>query len=178
MRLQQALMLLVVLCVTPCALANKGDKTSTNISMSGTVVVNGSCTFNHDGTVQVDFGEVKLKSTGSDTVQLDGDYVQPLASDFDCTGDSAGLLQMSFTSSSGSYETYQGTKVLGVDKGIVGIQLLVNGTAQNMGTWFSVDQNHPPTLQAKLVQVSDTNSKNVTSGEIFTASGTLKLAFN
>lgn len=171
-------MLLTSLCVTPFTQAKTGDTSSTNISISGTIVANGTCSFNQDGTVQVDFGEVKLKSSGSNTVQLDGDYLKPLTSGFACTGDSAGLLQMSFTSASGSYENYQGTAVLGVDKGIVGIELLVNGAAQNMGSWFTVDQNNPPTLEAKLVQVSDTNSNNVTSGALFTASGTLKLAFN
>ena len=164
--------------LSPCAWANSGDQYSANIAISGTVVVNGSCTFNQEGTVTVDFGTVKLTGGANNSVTLDGEYKRPLTSDFQCSGDSAGLLQMQFTSTSGAYETYNGTKVLGTDKGIVAIQLLVNGEAKNMGEWFTIDQNSPPSLQAELVQVSTTNTNNVTSGDVFAASGTLIMAFN
>lgn len=160
------------------AAANTGDQLSMNINITGTVQANGRCMFNHGGALQVDFGPVRLKETGEASVQLDGNYEQPLAASFTCSGDSAGLLQMKFTSSSGSYETYNGTKVLGTDKGIVGIELMVNGTAQTMDTWFNIDQQNPPSLQAKLVQVSTENTQNVVNGDIFTASGSLVMAFN
>ncbi|WP_259567509.1 fimbrial protein [Enterobacter sichuanensis] len=158
------------------SLANTGDQYTLNINISGTVVANGSCTFNQGGTLYVDFGDVKLKSTGTGTVQLDGDYTRPLTSDFHCMGDTAGLLQMEFTSASAAYEVYNGINVLGTDRGVVGIQLLVNGTPQTMGAWFSIDQASPPTLQAQLVQL--TTSSGVVSGDLFTASGTLTIAFN
>lgn len=160
------------------AWANSGDKYNADIAISGTLVVNGSCTFNQDGTVTVDFGTVKLKGGANNSVTLDGQYRRPLTSDFQCSGDSAGLLQMEFTSTSGAYETYNSTKVLGTDKGIVAIQLLVNGEAKNMGEWFTIDQNSPPSLQAELVQISTTNTNNVASGDVFAASGTLVMAFN
>lgn len=176
-------LLLAALLLTPGgiireAAANTGDQFSMNINITGTVTANGSCEFNQGGSLQVDFGQVRLKATGATTVQLDGSYEQPLAASFTCSGDSAGLLQMKFTSSSGSYETYNGTKVLGTDKGIVGIELMVNGAAQTMDAWFSIDQKNPPALRAKLVQVSTENSKNVVSGDVFTASGSLVMAFN
>lgn len=174
----QAITALVFVFAMGDATANKDDKYSLTINIDGTVVANGSCSFNQGGTLTVDFDEVKLKSSGSNTIALDGDYQRPLVSAFTCTGDTAGLLQMKFTSSSGVYETYNGTQVLGTDKGIVGIELLLNGTPQNMGVWFDVDQNAQPTLQVQLVQVSTTNSSNVVSGDTFTASGTLMLAFN
>lgn len=164
--------------VIPQAAAEAGDQASMNINIKGTVTANGSCEFNQGGSLQVDFGQVRLKATGATTVQLDGSYEQPLAASFTCSGDSAGLMQMKFTSSSGSYETYNGTKVLGTDKGIVGIELMVNGAAQTMDAWFSIDQKNPPALRAKLVQVSTENSKNVVSGDVFTASGSLVMAFN
>lgn len=170
-------LLFAPVCAVQAARGNAGDKYSLNITMSGTVVANGSCKFD-TGELTVDFNDVKLKGTGSNTVALEGDYTQPLTSHFSCTGDTAGLLQMKFTSASGSYETYNGSQVLGTDKGIVAIQLLVNGAAQTMNEWFTIDQKAPPTLQAKLVQVSTTNSSNVVSGDLFTASGTLTLAFN
>lgn len=151
---------------------------STNVNISGLLVANGSCSFNEGGAIQVDFGSVLLQSTGATTVQLDGNYLQPLTSSFTCTGDTAGLLQMKFTSSTGSYETYSGSKVLGTDKGIVSVQLLVDGAVQDMGKWFNVDQAHPPVLQAKLVQTSTVNTAKVVSGDVFSASGTLIMAFN
>lgn len=160
------------------ALGNAGDVDSMNINITGTVVANGSCTFNQGGTLQVDFGEVKLKGSGTNTVELAGDYSKSLVSDFFCDGDTAGLLQMKFTSTSGSYETYQGAQVLAADKNIVGIELLVNGAPQNMGEWFNVDQNAAPALKAQLVQLSTTNSESIVSGDVFSASGTLTLGFN
>jgi hypothetical protein len=163
---------------THFARADTGSQYTLNVNISGTLVANGSCTFNQGGSLNVDFGPVTLKNTGNNTVQLDGNYQKPLISDFSCSGDSAGLLQMQFTSASGSYETYNGTQVLETSKGIVAIQLLVNGTAQNMGEWFNVNQASSQVLQAQLVQTSTVNSSNVTTGETFTASGTLTLAFN
>lgn len=175
--------LLAALLLMPCymieqALANSGDQSSMNINISGTITSNGSCKFDQSGAQQVDFGEVRLQATSATGVQLDGNYQKPIASSFTCSGDSAGLLQMKFISTSGSYATYQGTKVLGTDKGIVGIELIVNGSAQTMDSWFTIDQDSPPTLEAKLVQISTDNTQNVVSGDIFTASGSLVMAFN
>ncbi|WNY82268.1 fimbrial protein [Cronobacter dublinensis] len=160
------------------ALANSGDQSSMNINISGTITSNGSCKFDQSGAQQVDFGEVRLHATSATGVQLDGNYQKPIASSFTCSGDSAGLLQMKFISTSGSYATYQGTKVLGTDKDIVGIELIVNGSAQTMDSWFTINQDSPPTLEAKLVQISTDNTQNVVSGDVFTASGSLVMAFN
>lgn len=160
------------------ALANTGEIYSMDIKISGTVVANGSCVFNQTGTATVDFKEVKLKGTENNNVELDGDYIQPLDAQLSCSGDTAGVLRMKLSSASGSYETYNGIQVLPTDKGIIGIQLLVDGAAKNMGEEFTIDPNNPPTLQAQLVQVSTTNSNNVVSGDEFTASGTLTVAFN
>lgn len=173
----RAAFLLMFLAALPFpSQADSGDQVSMDINISGTVVANGSCTFNQGGTLNVDFGNVKLKSTGTGTAELDGDYLKPLTSSFFCSGDTAGVLQMIFTSASATYETYNGIKVLGTSQEVVGIQLLVNSVPQTMGTWFTVNQASPPTLQAQLVQL--TNTTDVVSGDLFTASGTLTMAFN
>jgi type 1 fimbria pilin len=166
------------LFATETVLADTGDKYNLNIAISGTVVANGSCTFNQGGTLDINFGTVNLKNTGNGTVLLDGDYQRPLVSDYSCSGDTAGLLQMKFSSASGTYENYNGTQVLGTSKGIVAIKLMVNGAPQSMGQWFTVDPTGQQVLQAQLVQISTANSSNVSSGDTFTASGTLMLAFN
>ncbi|MFA9594334.1 fimbrial protein [Citrobacter telavivensis] len=171
---------LLVLPPAQAAPGSTGDKYSLDINMYGTLMANSSCTFNEGGPLQVDFGDVQLKEGDNNTVEVDGEYSKPMPSDFTCIGETGGLglLQMKFTSTSGSYETWQGTAVMAVDKGIVGIEMQVNGTAQNMDEWFDVDPDAMPVLTAKLVQLSTTNSQNVVSGDKFNASGTLTLAFN
>lgn len=173
-----AAILLVTVFSAQAAPGNAGDIDSMDINITGTVVANGSCTFNQGGTLNVDFGEVKLMSSGTNTVELSGNYSKPLVSDFFCEGDTAGLLQMKFTSTSGSYETYQGAQVLAADKDVIGIELLVNGTPQNMGEWFTIDQSAAPALKAQLVQLNTSSSESIVSGDVFTASGTLTMAFN
>lgn len=176
--LSAAVVMLLLSSLSPTAWGNSGSKYNLNISIDGTIVANGSCKFNNGGSLTVDFGEVRLQAGANNSVTMEGSYRKPIASDFTCSGDSAGLLQMQFSNTGGTYKTYNGIQVLDTDKGIVGVELLVNGTAQNMGSWFTVDQKNPPALEAELVQTSTINSNNVVSGDTFTASGTLTMAFN
>lgn len=164
--------------LSPAAPGNAGSKYSLDISIDGTIVANGACKFNQGGSLTVDFGEVRLQAGAGDTVVMQGSYRKPIASDVKCTGDSAGLLQMKLSNTGGSDKTYNGVQVLDTDKGIVGVELLVNGTAQSTGSWFTVDQESPPKLEAQLVQTSTTNSSSVVSGDTFTATATLTMAFN
>lgn len=176
--LRAAVTLLLYSCVGMTAWGNTGSKYNLNINIDGTIVANGSCKFNNGGGLTVDFGEVRLKAGANNSVTMDGSYRKPITSDFTCTGDSAGLMQMKLSSASGTYITYNGVQVMDTDKGIVGVEMRVNGTAQNMGTWFTIDPNNPPTLEAELVQTSATNTNHVVSGDTFTATGTLTMAFN
>lgn len=121
-------------CMSPAALGNTGSTYDLNINIDGTIVANGSCQFNNGGSLTVDFGEVRLKAGTSNSVTMEGSYRKPIASDFKCSGDSAGLLQMQLSSTGGSYKTYNGVQILDTDKGIVGVELLVNGAPQNMGS--------------------------------------------
>jgi hypothetical protein len=160
------------------ALANPGSTYSLNIAIDGTIMANGSCKFNQGGNLTVDFGEVRLQSNTDSTVTMDGTYRKPIVSDFTCSGDSAGLLQMKLSNSGGGEKTYNGVQVLDTDKGIVGVELLVNGVAQSTGSWFTINPDSPPSLEAQLVQTSTTNSSNVVSGDTFTTAATLVMAFN
>ncbi|MHA0866985.1 fimbrial protein [Enterobacter wuhouensis] len=169
---------LALMMLSPATYSASGDKAQINIDITGTLVATGSCTFDQGGTLSVNFGIIELKKNRDNTLSLFGDYKKPLTSDFSCTGDSSGLLQMKFESSSGSYETYNGKNVLGTDKGVIGIELLVNGNPQSMAEWFDVDTENQPTLQAQIVQVSSENTSNVKTDDTFSASGTLTLAFN
>lgn len=177
-RLARSPLLALVLLAPTVSQANKGDTYSLNINIDGRLVANGSCQFNQGDSLTVDFGDVKLLPEGTDAMTLDGTYRQPLASAFTCTGDTAGLLKMKMSSLSGSYVSYKGTKVIAIDKGMLGVELLVNSAPQAAGMWFTIDQSKPPTLEAQLVQISTTNSQQVTNGDTFSASATLLLAFN
>lgn len=171
--------LLVIFSLSQSAFAMpgaKGDKFEMNINISGSVVVNGSCSFNQGDLVDVDFGQVQLMKIDSSNFQLQGNYTKPLVSEFTCTGDSDGLLQMQFTDSDEVYASYNGTYVLPTTNKMTGLLLLVNGTPQNSGQWFTVDQHNPPQLEVQVVQLKTTGS--ATTGEVFTASGTLTMAFN
>lgn len=170
--------LLLLPAISSAAPGNKGSVYTLNISMNGTIVANGSCKLNQGGNLTVDFGEVKLLAGDNNTMTMQGGYRQPIASAFTCSGDSAGLLQMKLSNVGGTYKDYNGFQVLDTDKGIVGVELLVNDSAQSMGTWFTVNPDSPPKLEAQLVQTSTSNSHNVVSGDTFTASGTLTMAFN
>lgn len=169
---------IVLIILSPAGFCASGDKSQVNIDITGTLVATGSCTFDQGGTLSVNFGSIELKKNRDNTLTLIGDYKKPLTSDFSCTGDSSGLLQMKFESSSGNYATYSGKNVLGTDKGVIGIELLVNGNPQSMAEWFDVDMENQPTLQAQIVQVSSENTANVKTDDTFSASGTLTLAFN
>jgi len=163
--------------LNPTAMANTGSTYSLNIAIDGTIMVNGSCKFNQGGNLTVDFGEVQLQGSADNTVTMNGTYRKPIVSNFTCSGDSAGLLQMKL-SNTGGEKTYNGVQVLDTDKGIVGIELLVNGVAQSTGSWFTINPDSPPSLEAQLVQTSTTNSSNVVSGDTFTTTATLVMAFN
>lgn len=169
---------LLIPAISSAAPGNKGSVYTLNISMNGTIVANGSCKLNQGGNLTVDFGEVKLQAGDNNTMTMQGDYRQPIASAFTCSGDSAGLLQMKLSNVGGTYKDFNGIQVLDTDKGIVGVELLVNGTAQSMGAWFTIDQDSPPKLEAQLVQTSTSNNTHVVSGDTFTASATLTMAFN
>jgi len=160
------------------ALANKGSTYSLNITIGGTITANGSCKFNQGGALTVDFGEVRLQGNADNSVTMTGVYRKPIVSDFTCSGDSGGLLKFKLSNTGGGEKTYNGVQVLDTDKGIVGIELLVNGVAQSTGSWFTVNQDSLPSLEAQLVQTSTSNSSNVVGGDTFTAAATLVMAFN
>lgn len=85
----------------PAALANPGSTYSLNIAIDGTIMANGSCKFNQGGALTVDFGEVQLQGSADNTVTMNGTYRKPIVSDFTCSGDSAGLLQMKLSNTGG-----------------------------------------------------------------------------
>jgi len=167
--------MLLFCALIPPGIAATGKQFKMNINISGTVVANGSCTFNQGGKITVNFGQVIIQKSSDSTYQLEGNYEQVLASDINCTGDTAGLLQLRFTSATGNYTTVANKKVMGVDKGPVGIELLVNDSVQSMDEWWALDQDSPPVLKARLVKLNDDS---FSSGDTFNASGTLTMAFN
>lgn len=180
MLLLPALVLLNILPVQAKSARDPGDTFSMDISITGTVVVIGSCTFERDGPVDVAFGDVKY-SAGTGHAVLEGSYRQELPSRMDCSGDTDGRAQMKLDSTAGSAVSYSGAKLLpvmlsGTRSDSLGVRLLADGKVQNIGEWFDVDMTTPPDLEAELVQTGD--GSDFTGGADFTASATLTMAFN
>ncbi|WP_050861866.1 fimbrial protein [Enterobacter kobei] len=147
-----------------------------DINIYGNVVSNGSCTFNNNGPLTIDFGTV-LVSDNSSSAVINGDYVQDIASNFTCTGDTSGLLQLKFSSNTGTYVTTDAANdTMTTSKSGVGIQLLWNGVPQSMNVWVSISTTSQPVIQARLRQTGSVS--NIASGDTFTAAGTLLMAFN
>lgn len=157
-------------------LGDQGDQFSMDINMSGTVVANGSCTFNQGGTVDVDFGDVKYRSTADGDV-LDEEYSKVLVSDMTCSGDTEGTSIM--TLDGGTYTHYNGHTVLSVKAGgkvsDLVIELEVDGAVKDIGSAFTVDLQKPPVLVAKLIKIGNDSLPNDVT---LNSSATLTMAFN
>ena len=99
-----------------------------------------------------------------------------------CSDDIDENTQMILKPQSGVAMTWQGGKLLAVQNAAgeampsLGIQLLVNGHRQDIDTWFDVDMDAQPSIIAKMVQTGD--GAEFRSGETFSASATLTMAFN
>lgn len=157
-----------------------GDQFKMNINISGTVVVTGSCTFNSasQSVESVNFGNITYSSVNG--FALVGEYRQALNSEMSCTGDTDGSVIMTFASSTGTVVDFNGKKLLpvalnGVNSNNLGIELLVDGKVQDVGTAFDVDMTTPPTIEAELVQTGSKDS--VTNSAVLSAAASLTMAF-
>lgn len=156
-----------------------GTTFSLNINISGTVIASGSCTFDQQGTSEVDFGDVKYINTTTGNT-LKGSYLKNLTSGMTCTGDTEGTAVMTLSAMDQKSVAYNGHKLLttsvnGVASTDLAIQLQVNGVAQDINSAFTVDMENPPVLAAELIQVGD-GSGLINDADI-SASATLTMAF-
>lgn len=179
-RIYQAMITGVLLVMSVPVLGATGDSFTMNITISGTVVATGACTFNQGGTLTVDFGTLQYSTAGGSNVLKDASP-QVLASSMTCTGDTEGSTVMTLSSNSGSVE-FQGNKLLPVNYDSGGqskdlaIRLLVNSQIQDVNSAFAVDMKNPPQLVAEVVQTGDGSS--FVNGATFSANATLVMAFN
>lgn len=173
----------LILSCTP-ALANSvraaGDQFKMNINISGTVMANGSCTFNSasQSVESLNFGNITFRTVNG--FELKGQYRQALNSEMTCTGDTNGSTTMLFSSSTGATVSFNGQKLLpvtlnGITSNNLGIELFVDGAAQDVGTAFDVDMAKPPKIEAELVQTG--SSDTVSDSAILSASASLTMAF-
>ncbi|MDA5604289.1 fimbrial protein [Enterobacter sp. PI-10] len=160
--------------------AKADDPVRLNINITGTVVANGSCTFNKGETLTVDFGDVEI-TTVNGSSKIDGSYQKTLSSMMTCSGDIAGSAQMTLKSVAGGTVEYQGQKLLPVSINAknpgqeLGIRLLVDGVEQDIDAAFPVDASQQPGLQVELVQIGD--GSGLVGGAPITASATLIMEF-
>lgn len=162
-----------------------GEQFTMDIHISGTVVATGSCSFNTGGASSsssdlIEFGNVRY--TNAIGFWLEGKYRKPLNSDMSCIGDTEGTVTMTFNSTSGTAIDFNGHKLLpvltdstGTISNNLGIQLLVDGIVQDVGTAFYVDMSAPPLLEAELIQTGASDT--VHNGDVISSSASLTMAF-
>ncbi|OKB67024.1 hypothetical protein BHU62_09335 [Serratia marcescens] len=147
-------------------MSSTGSPGNVDIHISGTVVVNASCTFNGQRTIDVGFGDVFISQIGK------GGDKQPLPFSLTCQGDPDGkTIQMQLSGDGASFDS----QLLQTNAAGLGIRLLNNGDAQSLNQWFDIDPNSPPQLEVELVKQAGATFQN---GQAFTAGATLKVAYN
>lgn len=150
----------------PPTVQAKMDTTDVKISISGTVVANGRCSFAGGNPITVEFGDVYISDIAA------GKYRQPLNYSVACSGDAGGkAIQMQL---SGTGADFDGT-LLGTDAKGLGIKLLWDKSQMDIGKWYDLDPAAPPTLEGELVKQKGADFSN---GQEFNASATLKVAYN
>ncbi|WP_338569105.1 hypothetical protein VRB37_13045 [Erwinia billingiae] len=171
-----ALALLATLMLLPGeAPADAGDQFSMDINISGSVVANGSCTFEKSEYSDVDFGDVTFQHAKAGN-KLIGTYQKEIASHITCTGDFDGSTIMTFSNESLPV-SYNGHQLLGISYlPDLAIEFSVNGIVQDINSAFTVDMQNPPTLTAELVQIGD--GKSLLNNLDISTSVQLILAFN
>ncbi|MCW4783050.1 fimbrial protein [Enterobacter chuandaensis] len=179
MRIWKNVLLLLSLVGAGCS-AVAADPVNLNINISGTVVANGSCTFNKGVSTTVEFAEVNFNAVDNGAV-LTNNYRKSIPALMSCSGDSVGNAQMTLSSVGDNIINYEGNKLLSVrinnsNPGKeLAIRLLVNGQPQDVNTPFAVDMLLQPALQAELVQVG--SGEGLISGATINASATLIMEF-
>lgn len=152
--------------------ASTGDEVGRlDISMSGTVRANTKCSFSsHTG--EVDFGTISFVNLGASST-IGPSSPRPLLTPV-CTGPHlpAKMYLEGATVAMGS------DTLLKTDNDDLGIQLLVNGTKQNVGTSGKFDVNTAalPSLTVRLVQIKPAGTS-LRDNATFSASGSLHMEF-
>lgn len=142
------------------------DPTTIAISVSGTVVADGRCSFNSDKLVSVNFGDVFISEIAA------GIYRQPLNYSLSCSGDDGGKsIQIQLAGTGANFDS----TVLSTDAIGLGIKLLRNNNQMELGRWYDVDPALPPKIESLLIVEKDATFAN---GQDFSATATLKVAFN
>lgn len=172
---------LMAFLILPCtATVNAADSVKMKIHVTGHIVATGSCTFDTQGPLNIDFGTVNYSTLGGNTLK----DVQPqaLTTSMKCSGDYAGQTTMELVPTQTGETDYQGVSLMQVMDDSSGslskdlaIRLLVNDVAQNMNEAFSVDMKSQPSMKVELVQIG--NGDGFVSGATFSAAATLTMAF-
>lgn len=142
------------------------DPTTIAISVSGTVVANGHCSFGSDKSVAVNFGDVFVSEIAA------GIYRQPVDYSLFCNGDDGGKsIQIQLTGTGAIFDS----TVLSTDAIGLGIKMLRNNDQMELGRWYDVDPALPPKIESLLVMEKNATFAN---GQDFSATATMKVAFN
>lgn len=137
-----------------------------NIAITGTVQATATCTFSGPDPIQVEFGDVYINEIA------EGIYKQQILYQLNCSGDPEGKkLQMQLTGTAASDDS----SLLKTSADGLSVKLIKGNDAVTMNQWFNIDAGQLPSLYAELIKQSGARFQN---GEEFTASATLKVAYN
>lgn len=172
--------LMAILILSWSAAANALEQAKVKIHVTGHIVASGTCTFDKQGPLAIDFGTVRYSTLGGNTLKETSP--QALTSAMSCSGDYAGQTTMQLIPTKTGEIDFQGVSLMQVmddDSGKLskdlGIRLLVNNVAQNMNEAFSVDMKSQSKLEVELVQIG--NGDGLVNGASFSAAATLTMAF-
>lgn len=178
-----ALLCLLLTGATNAGLRKPGDQFKMKVNISGIVTVTGQCTFDQGGTLLVEYNDLLYSSLTGNNTLVSTSLKKPLVGKLTCLGDSAGNPQLNLSSTNGTSVSWQGNTLLPViidatskQSTSLAIKLLVDGVAQDVNTWFSVDLRKQPTLEAELVQMTD--GTDFVNGSTISSLATLTMAFN
>lgn len=135
------------------------------INISGTVIATASCTFSGQKPLQIEYGDVYISELTPGNNRKLLDYT------LRCSGDPDGKkVEMRFTGDSANFNS----QLLKTSINGLGIKLLNNNSPQAINSWFSIDPNNQPALEAELVRQEGARFNN---GQVFNASMTLVVEY-
>ncbi|WP_435952414.1 hypothetical protein [Dryocola sp. BD626] len=169
-----------------------GETYKMNMTITGTVTATGKCLFAAPDQ-QIDLGDIIVSrpyiSTNTRHYVLVGEKRADLDVKMQCSGDFLGKTKMTLRGSMGEIQLPDGRKVLqfknakdGSLNTVLGLGLIVDGNAQDVGTPFEVDMNQQPRMEVEVVQIADGSSgssaNGLTDGDSVTSGATLVMEFD
>lgn len=158
---------IVFLLIFPSSFSSmaKMETKTVQVSISGTVVANGSCSFQGGKSMEINFGNVYVDEIKAGTRKENINYT------INCEGDAGGkTISMKLKGSAASFDS----GVIKTDTAGLGIRFLKDGQKQAINAWFSINPASPPVIQAQLI--SDDKEK-FDDGKAFSSTAMIEVNY-